>query len=565
MFFKIWNNCRNLRFKLGFLLFITVVDAVLATFSISLILPITSASLGDERVSSLPFSDYIPPEFLNDVHLLLFVLAGLLGLKFMSGVVRVLLVIRFTENLRFGWTKKLCRQYILQPFKYMAQDRQGEIVNDLINETKLSSNFVLSYLNYMSQIVMALSILALLFAVNWVWIGGAIVVILLAWFTVGKLYFRFARQLGQRAIELNQSLNTVIIESLQGIKDIKISNSESFQVVKINKRADRLNWNRKIVRVAQSVPNFGKEFLLALLVLGAAFYAPADLMELRDIMPELALFLVAFARLAASASVISTLRFRVMSKFPSFVHVIQRLNQVSGNAERLDEGQVIESFGGHLSIKGLEFSYDEDGDCVLRGLDLDIRQGQVVCLFGSSGCGKTTLMDIISRLYDADSGEIVTGNGRALDFSLSSWRRLIGYVPQEPMIYYGSIRDNMVLGHDGIPDDVIMKACDIAGIADFVRELPDGLDSLLQEGGSNLSGGQKKRLALARAIAQGAELIIMDETTNAIQEEAEREILANLKAEGDLMVLLISHRESTMDLADICYEIDGGKAALKKS
>lgn len=561
MLLQIWKHCRNLRFKLLVLLGIIFIDAVLAAFSISLILPITNTAMGGIGGEEDWITKMVPEVLRGEVKLLLFFLAFVLFLKCLVTIGNTLLSMRYTENLRMQWQIELCRQYILQPFHSMNSERRGSLINDAISETNTGSIFVFNYLAYFSQIIMMLCILAMLASVNWVWLTIGAGIGAAGWIIVGRPYFAYARSLGKRGVTLAQDLSSIMFESLSGIKDIKISNSEQFQIGKINELAVSNTKNRKNKRIAESAPVFANDIILALAVVAVAIYVPSDLDEIKPIMPQIALFIVAISRMVAVASTITSLRFKVMSKFPSFLQVAKRMESTEIIPEDLKAGEEIKGFTQGISIRNLGFGYDP-AHPVFSALDLELPRGKTICLVGPSGAGKTTLVDLLVRLYEPTSGEILCDGRNVRDFSLRSWRRMMGYVPQEPIMYYGTMRENLTLGHKDVTEEDIRRACEIATADEFINELPQGLETMLTERGNNLSGGQKKRLALARAIAHKARVIILDETTGAIQEAAERALIERLRKEPDLTVLIISHRESTRELADITYAIEGGRAHL---
>lgn len=562
MLLTIWKHCREIRVQIVVLVGIMVLEAILSAFSISLVLPITSSAIGDNAAGAGEtgwITDIVPDAYRGNVKLLLLFLAFVLFLKFLVSCASTLLSVRYTEKLRLRWQTTLSRKYILQPFKYMAGERQGAIMNDLITETDVASVFTFSYLNYLSQIIIMCSVLGLLLSVNWMWLMMGGVIAVLGFIFVGIPYFRFARALGKRGVTLGQDLNSMMYESFSGIKDIKISTSENFQLGKIYQLARDNTRNRRQKRVAQMVPTLSKDIVLAVVVVLVAVYIPSDLSELKPVLPQIALFIVAVSQLVAIASNLISLRFKVMSKYQSFLQVAQRMAESDMIVEDLEKGDHVSDLGAMIAFEEAGFAYDGD-KTVFERLNITLPRGQTICIFGPSGAGKTTLVDLLVRLYDVDSGRLSIDGRDVREVSLKSWRGLIGYVPQEPILYYGSVRENLTLGRSGISDADIRRACEIATAWEFIEQLPQGLDTLLVERGGNLSGGQRKRLALARAIVQGSQLIILDETTGAIQEAAERALVKNIKKLDHVTLVIISHRESTARLADISYLIENGGA-----
>lgn len=562
MFLKIWQDLKNLRLVLLLMVLVTLLDALLSAFSISLILPLTNAALGGIGEQSW-ITRYVPSELQTQTSSMLYLLGGVLVIKLLVSVIRVAFSIHLTENIRLNWQLALSRKYILQPYSLIAKEKKGRLVNDLIYEADNAASFIYNYLNYLAQLFIVGTIFVLLITVNGTWLLASILAGIIFWFILGRPYFQLARRLGKRGIALSQDLNSALYESLNGIKDIKISHSEAFQLNKIELLGRDTNANRKSKKIAHAVPALGKEFVLAIAVLAIALVLPSDLNEIKSVMPQVALFIAAAARLTANISTIVALRFKITSQFPSFKLILKRLKEQSVNEEELYIGKTAKSLNKQIEIESLFFHYNER-EPVLKGLDMRIEKGQTVCIRGASGAGKTTLIDILTRLYDPTSGAIQNGKTSISDYSLASWRRMIGYVPQDPIIYHGTIRENICLGDEGINEKRILKACQIAMVNEFVDDLPEGYDTLLHESGSNLSGGQKKRLALARALAHDCKLIVLDETTSAIEEKAEQQIITNLQKDKELTLIIITHRKSTLKMANACYMIKNGKAALDK-
>lgn len=193
-------------------------------------------------------------------------------------------------------------------------------------------------------------------------------------------------------------------------------------------------------------------------------------------------------------------------------------------------------------------------------MSFEVEANKTVAFVGKSGAGKTTIFNLISKLYDADSGEIILDKYNIKDLDRDSIRGNLSIISQNPYIYNMSIRENLQIIKTDATEKDIKKACKMACLHDFVMTLKDGYDTIVGEGGVTLSGGQKQRLAIARAFLLKTKIILFDEATSALDNETQKEItkaIENMK--GDYTVLIIAHRLSTVQNADKIFVIDNGK------
>ena len=213
-----------------------------------------------------------------------------------------------------------------------------------------------------------------------------------------------------------------------------------------------------------------------------------------------------------------------------------------------------------IELNDVTFTYPtRPADRVLSGLSVSVAPGEMLAIVGPSGAGKSTLLDLLQRFYDPDSGSIAIGGVDLTDMTLASVRGLIGFVPQDPVLFAGSLRDNLVYGRPDANDELLARSLRLAHAADFVDRLPTGLDTVVGEGGVGLSGGQRQRLAIARALLIEPSVLLLDEATSALDAQSEehiRESLAELK--GDQTVIVIAHRLSTVRQADRILVLDNG-------
>ena len=229
----------------------------------------------------------------------------------------------------------------------------------------------------------------------------------------------------------------------------------------------------------------------------------------------------------------------------------------------------LENINGLIEFKGVNFYYPSDPNqrLILNGIDLLFEPGKKVALVGESGCGKSTTVNLIERLYDITGGELLIDGLDIRKYDIRYLRSLIGYVQQEPVLFNKSIRENLIFGREeqlnsmGNVDQLIQEAIDDAYASEFINNLPDGLDYVVGIKGGKLSGGQKQRIAIARAILAKPKILILDEATSALDNKSEKEVQRALDniSQKNVTTVIIAHRLSTIKNADLIYACKGGK------
>jgi ATP-binding cassette subfamily B (MDR/TAP) protein 1 len=228
-----------------------------------------------------------------------------------------------------------------------------------------------------------------------------------------------------------------------------------------------------------------------------------------------------------------------------------------------EEGTTVDHVDGVIEFRDVHFRYPTRPEQpVLRGLNLSVKPGQYIALVGPSGCGKSTTIALLERFYDALSGGVFVDGHNIADLNVNSYRSHLALVSQEPTLYQGTIKDNILLGidQDDIPEDELVKACKDANIYDFIMSLPEGFNTIVGSKGGMLSGGQKQRVAIARALLRNPKILLLDEATSALDSESEKVVQAALDAAArGRTTIAVAHRLSTIQKADIIYVFDQGK------
>ncbi|KAK2765952.1 GTPase-activating protein [Arachnomyces sp. PD_36] len=228
------------------------------------------------------------------------------------------------------------------------------------------------------------------------------------------------------------------------------------------------------------------------------------------------------------------------------------------------DGESIDNVEGTIEFRGVHFRYPTRPEQpVLRGLDLTVKPGQYVALVGASGCGKSTTIALIERFYDALSGGVYIDGKDISRLNVNEYRKYLALVSQEPTLYQGTIRENILLGVDHeaeVPEEAVVQACKDANIYDFIMSLPEGFSTVVGSKGSMLSGGQKQRIAIARALLRDPKVLLLDEATSALDSESEKVVQAALDAAAEgRTTIAVAHRLSTIQKADIIYVFDQGR------
>ena len=240
---------------------------------------------------------------------------------------------------------------------------------------------------------------------------------------------------------------------------------------------------------------------------------------------------------------------------------IEKLRELLSTAPTVpekNEAVKIPKVVGHVELKSIDFSY-EINKLVLKDVNLIIQSGEVVALVGPTGAGKSTIAKLISRFYDPDKGEILVDGYDLRDVQLESLRKQIAVVPQEPFLFNGSIKENVIFARPDANEKDIEKACDAVGLTDLISRLPNGIDSAIHERGASLSAGERQLLALARAFLCQPRLLILDEATSnldLLSESSIEKALDNLLE--DRTSIIVAHRIATAMRADRIAVVDNG-------
>jgi ABC-type multidrug transport system fused ATPase/permease subunit len=382
--------------------------------------------------------------------------------------------------------------------------------------------------------------------------------------TLYKLTSVRAHRLGYLEAQLSIESNNLILEVLGTYRESVVRNRRSFYSNELK------NLRFKVADVAaemQFMPNVAKYVIESGMVVGAIIIAGTQfaLQDARHAVAALSVFLAAGTRIAPAIMRIQQnliqVRRGVGSAMPTLalIEALSEIEEITQSSEVRDFSH--QGFNSSIEVDSVSLTYPGASKAALTDIDLHVERGQTLAIVGPSGAGKTSIVDVILGVVAPTSGSVLISGLNPLQ-AISKWPGALAYVPQNVLISDGTIRSNVALGFpiEAAADDLVWRALDLAQLSDFVKSLEGGLDAPVGEKGAKISGGQRQRLGIARAMFTQPKLLVLDEATSALDGQTESDISASLaKLSGHVTIVLIAHRLSTIrEVAEVIY-MDNGK------
>lgn len=368
---------------------------------------------------------------------------------------------------------------------------------------------------------------------------------------------------------LTDDLNRVTRENLTGLMVVRAYNAEDYQEEKFDKANNRLTKNNLQAYLVMSIMNPGLNLAMNGLTLGiywigAILINNVALTGMAAIKERVGLFsdMVVFTSYAMQVLMAFLLLVMIFILLPRATVAAKRINEVLDTEVSMKDGereQGEEPLKGEVEFKNVSFAYPDAADIVIHNINFKAHRGETVALIGATGSGKSTIINLIPRIYDATEGQILIDGVDVKDYSEKSLRDKIGFVPQKAYLFSGTIENNVGYGEAEVNMDDIEKAVEIAQAKEFVENQPGEYDGMVAQGGGNLSGGQKQRLSIARAIAKQPEILVFDDSFSALDYKTDRVLRETIKKEiADTTNIIVAQRIGTIKDADRILVIEDG-------
>jgi len=446
----------------------------------------------------------------------------------------------------------LLRALLSTRWGYFLDQQVGSMVNAAGTEVMRASS---SYQHAATAVAMAIQAFAyftVALLVSWqttlIFMTAASLVLVLLYSLVSK-----AKRAGRKQTRLLQSLLARLSDNLQSLKAFKAMGRENMadellskDTLKLNKALRRQVFSKAALRGIQ-------EPMMSLLVVVGLY---TMLVHLQMDLPKVMVLIFLMARMLTQAGKVQR-KYQLMAIGESAYWSLQ---EKIDNAQLQKEpagGEITATLEDKIVLDRVDFGYGDN--MILTDVSLEIPCRTFTSFVGPSGAGKTTLIDLIIGLFQPVKGEVLIDGIPLAEINLQSWRRMIGYVPQDSILLHDSVFTNVTLSEPSFSVEDAQLALKAAGAWDFVNEMSEGIQTIVGERGAKLSGGQRQRIAIARALINQPQLLILDEATSALDPETEASICQTLRElSGKLTILAISHQTALVDVADRVFQISGG-------
>ncbi len=488
----------------------------------------------------------------------------LIGVTNIFSIFTIWLQYKYSWDIAHGLGVRLLRTYINKPYKYFLQTNTTELQTYIISEiNSLTGGVIIPLIELISRSFVSLIIFMLLLMVDtkislimFGSLGGAYILIYLS-------RQSFLKKIGQYRIDMNILRYKSLSELLTGIKTVMVYNEQGFFYDRYKNASKEFCDVQPKYNLILAAPRYLLEFLAFGSILSITIYLFISTGNIQSALPRLSLYAVAGYRLLPALQ-------KAFAAAAKFKHNYPILEKLHGDlAHSLTESKVLDSnkqllpFDQKIELDRLKFSYEESDNAVINNLKLDIPKGQTVAFIGSTGSGKTTLVDLIVGLLNPVGGTIKIDGQKLSDINKMEWQNNIAYVPQEVFLFDDTILRNIVLGNkrEEVDLDHLKRVTQLADIYEFIlNELPEGFQTKVGERGVRLSGGQRQRLGLARALYRQPSVLVLDEATSALDSITEKGIIESLRLlPKNLTTIIIAHRLSTVRHADCIYFLKDGE------
>lgn len=567
--------------KMVLLVFLMLIGAVLETLGVSMILPVMSVVMEENAVQKHAYLQVICDLFhiaYDDTRtLMILVMVGLIVIFAVKNVFLFFqqkVQLKFVYTNQFATSRRMMINFMERPYEYYLNADTSVIQRSITSDVNNMYGLILSLLQLVSEGIVFVCLIAVSF-VSDVMMSITVALLLVVVLAIIKWVLKpIMRKAGEENQDYYSGLYKWIDQSVMGIKEIKIANKENYFINEYAKCGE--GYVNAVQRY--NLYNATPRLLIETVALaGMIFYMMIQLLsgvQVTAILPQLTLLALVAMRLIPCANRINNHLTSISYFEPFFMGVSDNLQEeirdesIDYNAasyQKKVEVQKLE-IRHNIQLKDIVYKYPNTETLIFDRANMEIPIGKSVGIVGTSGAGKTTIVDILLGLLQIQSGEILA-DGVEVREHYQSFLKDIGYIPQTIFMIDSTIRKNVAFGvaDEDIDDAKVWRALQEAQLDEFVRGLPDGLDTSIGERGIRISGGQRQRIGIARALFEDPEVLVLDEATSALDNETEAAIMESINMlHGKKTLIIIAHRLQTIEKCDMVYRVEKGQVTIER-
>ncbi len=494
----------------------------------------------------------------NQVTLFLF---GVLVMQAIFSFLRVFIFSRVAEKTMADIRKTVYAKIISLPISFFEKRRVGELTSRIASDvTQLQDVLAFTLAEFFGQIVTLLGGLIYI-----AYTAPKLTLFMLLTFPVlviaAMVFGRYIRKMSKKAQDNLAEANVVVEETLQNVTAVKAFTNEDFEVSRYQSALS------KVITAALQAATFRGAFIsftiFALFggIVGVVWFGANLVIQGEMLIGDLITFTFITMFIGGSVAGMGEVYSQIQKAIGSSERLLEILEEESEVA--IDNQPKFEKITGDVRFQNVAFSYPSRPDIeVLKGIDFEVKSGEKVALVGQSGAGKSTIVQLMMRFHNPSKGQILIDDKDAQSYNITKLRQNIAIVPQEVILFGGSIKENIAYGKPNATEEEILAAAKKANAFDFVMAFPEGFETIVGDRGVKLSGGQRQRVAIARAILKDPAILILDEATSALDSESEKLVQDAL---NELMqnrtTIIIAHRLATIKSVDAIYVLRDGQIA----
>lgn len=504
--------------------------------------------------------DCVSGKDLNRANEIALMLMLILSLQAIFSFFRISLFVNFTENSLSNIRFALYENLVKLPMSFYAQKRVGELNSRISADiSQLQDTFTTTIAEFLRQFILIVGGFVILAQISpkltFMMLGIVPVVAVAA-----VIFGRFIRKYGKKTQDKVAESQVIVEETLQGITNVKAFANEWYEISRYKTKI------REIVKIAikggQYRGYFASFIILCLFgcIVGVVWYGITLTIKGEvDGVGDLISFILYTTFIGASFGGIAEMYAQIQKAVGATERVFELLDEIPEDINS-NAASTFEKIDGNVIFKNVGFSYPSRSEIeVLKDVNFEAKKGQKIALVGSSGAGKSTIASLLLRFYNLNKGEILIDGKNIYDYQLENLRGNMSIVPQDVILFGGTIRENIAYGKPTASNEEILQAARQANALNFIESFPEGMETLVGERGIKLSGGQRQRIAIARALLKNPSILILDEATSSLDSESEKLVQEALEVlmEGRTSII-IAHRLSTIRNADQILVIDNG-------